>query len=69
MITIIFHSHFVHVTFVSFRIFRTFDRMIFGRLNFLGTRRYVVTVRDPQMVRDQKKIKNRTTALECRPSV
>jgi len=29
--------------------------MIFGTLTFPGTRWYVMTVRGPQMVRDQKK--------------
>jgi len=32
--------------------------MIFGTLTFPGTRWYVMTVRDTQMVRDQKKFEN-----------
>jgi len=32
--------------------------MIFGRLSFPGTKWYVLTVGDPQMVRDQKKFGN-----------
>jgi len=39
-------------------VFQTFDRMIFGTLTFPGTRWYVLTVRDPQMVRSQKKFGN-----------
>ena len=35
--------------------FQTFDQMIFGTLTFPGTRWQVLTVRDPQMVRDQNK--------------
>jgi len=52
------HSHFVHVAFVSILVFQTFDRMIFGTLTFPGTRWYVMTVWDTQMVRDQKKFEN-----------
>ena len=52
------HSHFVHVAFASILVFQTFDRIIFGTLTFPGTRWYVMTVRDPQMVRDQKKFEN-----------
>jgi len=52
------HSHFAHVAFVSILVFQTFDRMIFGTLTFPGTRWYVMTVRDTQMVRDQKKFEN-----------
>jgi len=52
------HSHYLHVAFVSILVFRTFDRIIFGALTFPGTRWYVLTVRDPQMVRDQKKFGN-----------
>jgi len=37
---------------MSIPAFQTFDRMIFGRLIFLGARWYVLTVRDPQTVRD-----------------
>jgi len=55
------HSHFVHVGFVSILVFQTFDRMIFGTLTFPGTRWYVKTVRDTQMVRDQKKFENHCT--------
>jgi len=32
--------------------------IVFGRMNFPGTRWYAVTVRDPQMVRDHKKFGN-----------
>jgi len=39
-------------------IFQTVDRIIFGTLTFPGTRWYVMTVRDPKMVRDQKKFGN-----------
>jgi len=39
-------------------VFQTFDLVIFGTLTFPGTRWYVLTVRDPQMVRDQKKFGN-----------
>ena len=52
------HSHFVHVAFVSILVFQTFGRMIFGTLTFPGTWWYVMTVRDTQMVRDQKKFEN-----------
>jgi len=52
------HSHFVHVAFVSILVFQTFDRLIFGTLTFSGTRWYMMTVRDTQMVRDQKKFEN-----------
>jgi len=52
------HGHFVHVAFVSILVFQTLDRMIFGTLTFPGTRWYVMTVRDTQMVRDQKKFEN-----------
>ena len=52
------HGHFVHVAFVSILVFQTLDRMIFSTLTFLGTRWYVMTVRDTQMVRDQKKFEN-----------
>jgi len=52
------HSHFVHVAFVSILVFQTFDRMIFGTLTFPGTRWYVMTVWDTQMVRDKKKFEN-----------
>ena len=52
------HSHFVHVAFVSILVFQTFDRMIFGTLTFYGARWYMMTVRDTQMVRDQKKFEN-----------
>jgi len=37
-------------------VFQTFDRIIFGTLTFHGIRWYVLTARDPQMVRDQKKV-------------
>jgi len=52
------HDHFVHVAFVPILVFQTLDRMIFGTLTFPGTRWYVTTVRDTQMVRDQKKFEN-----------
>ena len=52
------HSHFVHVAYVSILLFQTFDRIIFGTLTFPGRRWYVMTVRDTQMVRDQKKFEN-----------
>jgi len=66
MAVIISHSHFGHVAFASILIFQTFDRMIFGRLSFPGTRRYVLTVQDPQVVRDQKKFgKHRLTVLKA----
>jgi len=39
-------------------VFQTFDRIIFGTLTFPGTKWYVSTARDPQMVRDQKKFGN-----------
>ena len=55
------HSHFFHVAFVSILVFQTFDRMIFGTLTFPGTRWFVITVREPQMMRDQKSL--RTTAV------
>jgi len=56
---VISHSHFVHVTFqVSILVFQTFDCIIVVRLIFPGTRLYVVTVRDPQMVCYQKKFGN-----------
>ena len=57
------HSHFLHVAFVSIMIFQAFDRMIFGILTFPGTRWYVLTVRDPQMVRNQKKFGNHWPTL------
>jgi len=49
------HSHFVHVAFVSILVFQTFDQVVFGRLILPGKRWYVVTVQDPQMVRDEIK--------------
>jgi len=58
MAIILSHSHFLHVAFVSNLVFQTFDRITFGTLTFLGTRRYVLTARDPQMVRDRKKFEN-----------
>jgi len=58
MAIILSHSNFLHVAFVSIMVFQTFDRMIFGTLTFPGTRWYVLTVRDPQMVRSQKKFGN-----------
>jgi len=39
-------------------VFQIIDRKIFGTLTFPGTRWYVLTIRDPQMVRDQKKLEN-----------
>ena len=57
------HGHFVHVAFVSILVFQTLDRMIFGTLTFRGTRWYVMTVRDTQMVRDQKKFENHWARL------
>jgi len=55
----IFHSHFVHVAFMSILVFETFDRMIFGTLTFPWNKVvYAVTVRVPQLVRDQKKFGN-----------
>jgi len=62
------HSLFVHVAFVSILVFQTFDRMIFGTLTFPGTRWYVMTVRDPQMVRDQKKFENHCSKAYRKPS-
>jgi len=47
MAIIVSHSPFFHATFVSILIFLTFDRMIFGRLSFPGTRWYVVIVYAP----------------------
>jgi len=58
MATIISHNHLVHVEIVLILVFQTFDRVIFGRLSFPGTRWYVPTVRGPQVVRDQKKLGN-----------
>jgi len=52
------HSHFVHIAFVSILVFQTFDRIIFDTLAFLGTRWYVMTVRDTQTVYHQKKFEN-----------
>jgi len=57
MAIILSHSHFIHVAFVSIMV-QTFDQMIFGTLTFPRTRWYVLTVRDPQMVHDQKKLGN-----------
>jgi len=37
--------------------------MIFGTLTFPGTRWYVMTVRGPQMVRDQKKFENHWSTI------
>ena len=58
MAIILSHSHFLHVAFVSILVLRTFDRIIFGTLTFPGLKWYVLTVRDPQMVRNQKKFGN-----------
>ena len=58
MAIILSHSHFLHVAFVSILVFQTFDRMIFSTLTFPGTRWYVLTVRDPQIIRYQKKFGN-----------
>jgi len=45
--------------FFSYRnCFQTLYRMIFGTLTFPGTRWYMLTVRKPQMVRDQEKFGN-----------
>ena len=52
------HSHFVHVAFVSILVFQTFDRLIFSTSTFSGTRWYMMTVRDTQMVRDQQRFEN-----------
>jgi len=49
---------------MSILVFQTIDRIIFGILTFPGTRWYVLTVREPQMVRDQKSLG--TTELHCR---
>jgi len=43
---------------VSILVCQTFDRMILGRLSFPGTRWYVVTASNPQMLRNQKKCGN-----------
>jgi len=58
MAIILSHNHFLHVAFVSILLFQTLDRIIFGTLTFPGTRWYVLTVRVPQMVRDQKEFGN-----------
>jgi len=58
MAIILSHSHFLQVAVASILVFQTFDRIIFGTLNYPGTRWYVLTARDPQMVRDQKKFRN-----------
>jgi len=58
MAIILSYSHFLHVAFVSILVFRTFDRITFVTLTFPETRWYVLTVRDPQMVRDQNKFGN-----------
>jgi len=42
-------------------LFQTFDRMIFCTSTFPGTRWYVLTAWDPQMVRNQKKFGNHCT--------
>jgi len=52
------HSHFVHIAFVSIVVYQTIDRMIFGTMTFPRTRWYVMTVREPQIVRNQKKFEN-----------
>jgi len=54
MAIILSHSHFLEVAFASILVFQTFDRIIIDTLSFPGTRWYVLTVRDPQMVGDQK---------------
>jgi len=46
------------VVYPSILVFQAFELTIFGRLSFPGTRWYVVTVGDLQMVRDQKKFGN-----------
>jgi len=58
MVIIISHSHYLHVAFVSILVFQTFDRMIFGKLSFPGTRWYEVTVLVPQMIRVEKTFGN-----------
>jgi len=58
MARILSHSHFLRVAFVAIVVFQTFNRMTFGKLSFPGTRWYVLTVRNPQMVRDEKKFGN-----------
>jgi len=58
MVIILSHSHFLHVVFVSILDFQSFARIVFGTLTFPGTRWYVLTVRDPQMVRGKKKFAN-----------
>jgi len=58
MAIVLSHSYFLHAAFVSVMVFQTVDRIIFGTLTFPGARWYVMTVRDPQMIRDQKKFGN-----------
>jgi len=58
MAIIISHSHYPHVAFVSILAFQTFDQMIFGKFSFPGARWYVMTVWNPQMVRDQRRFGN-----------
>ena len=68
MAIILSHSHFLNVAFVSIMVFQTFDRFIFGTLTFSGSRWYVLTSQDPQMVRDQKKFGNHWfIAYMCNP--
>jgi len=55
---ILSYTHFLHVAFVSILVFQTFDRIIFATLTFRGTRWYMLTARDPQMVRDHKNFGN-----------
>jgi len=47
------YSNFVYVACVSIPVFQNFDGMIFGKLSFPGTRRYVVNVQGRQMLRNQ----------------
>jgi len=58
MSIILSYTHFLHVAFLSILVFQTFDRIIFATLTFRGTRWYVLTARDPQMVCDHQKFGN-----------
>ena len=58
----------INIAFLSILVFQTFDRLIFGTLNFSGTRWYMITVRDTQMVRDQKKFENHCSKAYRKPS-
>ena len=56
MTIVISHSHFVYVTFVSVLVSQTFDRKIFLRLSFPGTRCYSAGLTNVYAIRKSLRI-------------